>query len=66
MRNKYGGKCYRCKIWVAPGTGYFERVPGKGWRVQHSYTPHNGGVTCEIPTIAKLQDTAEMQANADI
>lgn len=36
MRNKYGGDCYRCGGWVKPGRGYFERVPGSGWRVQHA------------------------------
>lgn len=36
MRNKYGGDCYRCGKWCAPGAGHFERVPGRGWRVQHA------------------------------
>lgn len=35
MRNRYGGKCYRCGEWVEPGAGFFEKVPGKGFRVQH-------------------------------
>jgi len=47
MRNQFGGVCYKCGIWVAPGTGYFERIPRKGWRVQHCYTTRKGGVTCE-------------------
>lgn len=36
MRNRYGGPCYRCGKWVAPGKGHFERVKGKGSRVQHA------------------------------
>lgn len=52
MRNQYGGDCYRCGLWVAPGTGYFEKVRGKGWRVQHCYRTHNGGVTCEAAKAA--------------
>lgn len=48
-RNKYGGNCYKCGLWVAPGTGYFEkRRDGPGFRVQHCYRTHNGGVTCEM------------------
>lgn len=34
-RNKYGGHCYRCGKYCYPGQGHFERIPGKGWRVQH-------------------------------
>ncbi len=49
MRNQYGGDCYRCGIWVEPGTGYFEKIRNKkGWRVQHCYNSHNNGVTCEM------------------
>lgn len=55
MRNSFGGNCYRCGLWVAPETGYFEnispkdRVPGgPKWRVQHCYRTHNEGVTCEM------------------
>lgn len=49
MRNQYGGDCYRCGLWVPPGAGYFEKVRGKpGWRVQHCYRTHNGGITCEM------------------
>jgi hypothetical protein len=48
-RNSYGGNCYRCGLWVAPGTGYFEKRQGqRGFRVQHCYRTHNGGVTCEM------------------
>lgn len=54
MRNEHGGNCYRCGLWVAPGTGYFENIRfkdrkpgGPKWRVQHCYNTHNGGVTCE-------------------
>lgn len=36
MRNKYSGTCYRCGKRVEVGDGHFERVPGKGWRVQHA------------------------------
>lgn len=35
MRNRYGGRCYRCGLWVDKGQGHFERVPA-GWRVQHA------------------------------
>lgn len=50
-RNTYGGNCYRCGLWVASGTGYFEkRKDGPGFRVQHCYHTHNGGVTCEKAT----------------
>lgn len=44
-RNQFGGPCYRCGLWVEPGTGYFERHKG-GWRVQHAYRGNHGGVTC--------------------
>lgn len=47
MRNQFGGDCYRCGLWVPPGAGYFERHKG-GWRVQHCYRTHNGGITCEM------------------
>jgi hypothetical protein len=36
MRNKYPGTCYRCGKHCAAGDGHFERVIGKGWRVQHA------------------------------
>ncbi len=49
VRNQFGGQCYKCGFWVEPGTGYFEKERGKkGWRVQHCYRTHNGGVTCEM------------------
>lgn len=52
MRNQFGGDCYRCGRWVAPGTGYFEkRKDGPGFRVQHCYRTHNGGVTCEMAKV---------------
>lgn len=35
MRNKFGGNCYRCNTWVAPGDGHFERFRG-AFRVQHA------------------------------
>lgn len=35
MRNRYGGTCYRCQKWCAPGDGHFERFRG-GWRTQHA------------------------------
>jgi len=34
MRNKYGGICYKCRIFVPPGQGFFERYQGR-WRVHH-------------------------------
>lgn len=36
MRNRYPGPCYRCGMHVQVGEGHFERVRGKGWRVQHA------------------------------
>lgn len=36
MRNKYSGICYRCGKIVEIGEGHFERIIGKGWRVQHA------------------------------
>lgn len=36
MRNRYPGPCYRCGKTVEAGAGHFERVIGKGWRVQHA------------------------------
>lgn len=39
MRNRYGGKCYRCGLWVAPGAGHFEKVRGQRpamWLTQHA------------------------------
>jgi hypothetical protein len=46
VRNRYGGKCYKCGLWVAPGTGHFERHQG-GWRTQHGLHKGEGRVTCE-------------------
>jgi hypothetical protein len=36
MRNKFPGYCYRCLKLVETGEGHFERIPGKGWRIQHA------------------------------
>lgn len=36
MRNRYPGICYRCGKNVEVGAGHFEKVPYKGWRVQHA------------------------------
>ena len=39
MRNRFGGKCYRCGEWVAPGEGHFEKVRGSRpvrWLTQHA------------------------------
>jgi hypothetical protein len=36
MRNQFAGTCYRCGERCEAGQGHFERVPGKGWRVQHA------------------------------
>lgn len=62
MRNEHGGNCYRCGLWVPPGTGYFEKIrredrkPGDPkWRVQHCYRTHNGGVTCDMAKSAAAQ-----------
>jgi hypothetical protein len=35
VRNRFGGTCYRCQEWCAPGEGHFEKYSG-GWRVQHA------------------------------
>lgn len=61
MRNRYGGDCYRCGLWVPPGAGYFEKVRGgpggPGWRVQHCYRTHNGGITCEMARARQCRET---------
>lgn len=36
MRNRYPGICYRCGKNVEAGAGHFERLPHRGWRVQHA------------------------------
>ncbi len=60
MRNQYGGDCYRCGLWVAPDTGYFEkRRDGPGFRVQHCYRTHNGGVTCEMAKAAHKKASSD-------
>lgn len=45
MRNKFGGGCYKCGLWVRPGTGHFERYKGR-WRAQHGLHIGEGRVTC--------------------
>lgn len=47
MRNRFGGDCYKCGLWVAPGTGHFERHNG-GWRTQHALYEGHGAVTCKM------------------
>lgn len=48
-RNEHGGKCYQCGLWVAPGTGHFEKKKdGPGWRVKHANVPGHGRVTCQM------------------
>ena len=67
MRNQYGGRCYRCGLWVEEGTGYFEKVPGADWRVQHCYTTEVGGrdrkkgVTCDL---ARFNSLAALDASS--
>lgn len=46
-RNKFPGYCYQCGLYVEQGTGHFERVEGKGWRVKHANVPGDGRITCE-------------------
>ena len=46
MRNRFGGDCYKCGLWVAPGTGHFERHNGR-WRTQHGLHAGQGRVTCD-------------------
>lgn len=36
MRNRYPGICYYCGKRVETGSGHFERMPGRGWRVIHA------------------------------
>lgn len=52
MRNRFGGTCYRCGEWCAPGDGHFERFRG-GWRTQHA--------ACAI----KLRGTPDPEREAD-
>lgn len=59
MRNKFGSECYKCGLWVAPGTGHFERH-GRSWRVQHGLHPGHGRVTCEEADAALI---AAQEAN---
>jgi hypothetical protein len=47
MRNRFGGACYKCGLWVTPGTGHFELHKGK-WRTQHALYEGRGAVTCKI------------------
>lgn len=47
MRNKFGGKCYLCGLWVPPGTGHFERSRGQ-WLTRHALFGNHGRITCEI------------------
>lgn len=51
-RNTFGGVCYRCSKWVAPGEGHFERFRGH-WRVQHA--------TCAI----EFRNTPDPDREAD-
>lgn len=44
MRNKYPGTCYRCRKPVDVGEGFFERMKGIGWRVQHVHCCHKARV----------------------
>lgn len=47
MRNRFGGQCYRCGLYVSPGEGHFERLNQKKrdrlgipyqikWLIQHA------------------------------
>ena len=54
MRNRFGGDCYKCGLWVAPGTGHFERHKGR-WRTQHGLHSGQGRVTCD-EAVAKTVD----------
>lgn len=62
MRNKHGGDCYKCGLWVAPGTGHFERKRG-GWLTLHALHRGNGAVTCEM---AKDDEAQRPVVHADI
>ena len=48
MRNKHGGNCYVCGLYVLAGTGHFERAQGNGWRVKHALYRGRGAITCEM------------------
>lgn len=50
MRNKFAGYCYKCGLFVAAGTGHFERHNG-GWRVQHALHIGPQAITCEMAEI---------------
>ena len=58
MRNRFAGPCYRCGLAVPAGAGYFEkRKDGPGFRVQHCYTSHNNGITCEMAKTGRTKPT---------
>jgi hypothetical protein len=65
MRNKFGGDCYKCGLWVAPGTGHFERFRGK-WRTQHALHKGHGAVTCAMAADKAVEEEAaknQIEAN---
>jgi hypothetical protein len=33
-RNRFPGKCLRCRKDVPAGEGFFQRLPGRGWLVR--------------------------------
>ncbi len=58
MRNKFGGTCYKCGLWVTPGTGHFERHKGR-WRTQHGIHPGHGRITCDEAARNAVQSEVE-------
>jgi hypothetical protein len=55
VRNRYGGDCYKCGLWVKLGTGHFERHKGR-WRTQHGLHRGEGRITCDEATAEAVDD----------
>ncbi len=61
MRNRYGGECYKCGLWVTPGTGHFERHK-RSWRTQHALFEGHGAITCDMAAAAAVEKEAGLNA----
>ena len=62
MRNRYGGDCYRCGKWCAPGEGHFERFLGR-FRVQHATCAIENRGTPDPEKLRVMTHRAEQRAN---
>lgn len=63
-RNKHGGDCYQCGIWVRAGSGHFEKH-GSGWLVKHANVPGDGRVTCKAAqAIAAMREPTDEMVEA--